>query len=87
VVTPAFGPHSSSARSLNASVIMMLMLILLSHVFNTEANNNTKSQTSSDFRCTGALFHLVDIHSLSSSKNEERFVYHSLQGFSTQLQV
>jgi len=94
VTAPAGGPHSSSARSLKGSAIMIFMLVLLSCIFNTEATYNTSlttcgspsnPQATSEYECTGALFNLVDINALNTLKTESGCVA-VMMGFSTQLQ-
>jgi len=87
-------PHSSSARSLKGSAIMIVLLVLLSCVFGSDASYNTSLDmcgtpsnptTTSGHECTGALFTLVDINSLNTLKNEAGCVAGML-GLSTQLQ-
>jgi len=93
VVAPAGGPHSSSARSLNGSAIMVVLLVLLSCLFDSGASYNTSlttcgnpssPKTSEGYECTGALFNLVDINSINIAKDESGCVA-ALLGFSTQL--
>merc|ERR1711988_773385 len=93
VLAPAGGPHSSSARSFNGSAIIVVLLVLLSCLFDLGASYNTSlttcgnpssPKTSPGYECTGALFNLVDINSINIAKDESGCVA-AMMGFSTQL--
>jgi hypothetical protein len=94
VAAPAGGPHSSSAKSLKGSAIMIFMLVVLSYFFNSEASYNTRltmcgspssATTTSEYACTGALFNLVDINSFNHLKTEAGCVA-AMLGVSIQIQ-
>jgi len=94
VVAPEGSSHSSSARSLKGSAMMIFLLVLVSCVFHTEASYDTSLDmcgtpsnpiATSGHECTGALFTLVDINSFNTLKSEAGCVAGML-GLSTQLQ-